>query len=499
MTLALRSFLRSPRTLAATAALATFVALAALAEAPGVSRDEGRVLAAATGFAAAGASAPARPEPPLAARVAAAGHAVGARAGLAHLRALRIGTAAMGALASALLVLLGHAGAGGAGAVLALGLFWLAPRPLHAGLVASPDLAAAALALAVVWAWRCALGAERGRAAAAAGAAALFGALLAFRLDAWTLAVALALHAALTPRLRARSPIPLAAVALGGPALLLALWPWLLGDPLRRLAAALAPASGAHAGAAPLVLAALTVPAAALAAYAGGVLHAIARRVSAARGSGVPAADDDLLLVLAAAAPLAATAAGIAPGSGIRPVLSALPFLALLGARALVAAAALAWPARWAAVTASVGLLALYPGLRATVHAFPAGASAWSELAGGAPGAASRGLPRQDGGEASAAATAEVNARARAGARIWWPRVAPEAVRLLAADGRLRPDLVAANGPEDADVVVVPIDGADRDDEYRAWAALRTARPTSGVYLDEVPLVLVYARAGAWR
>jgi hypothetical protein len=46
---------------------------------------------------------------------------------------------------------------------------------------------------------------------------------------------------------------------------------------------------------------------------------------------------------------------------------------------------------------------------------------------------------------------------------------------------------------------VVTIDGAGRDDEYRAWAAFRTARPVAGVYVDEVPLAFVYAAPGGWR
>ena len=66
-------------------------------------------------------------------------------------------------------------------------------------------------------------------------------------------------------------------------------------------------------------------------------------------------------------------------------------------------------------------------------------------------------------------------------------------------DGQLRPDLAWAEGPEAADLAIVALDGASRDDEYRAWAALRTAHPSAGAYLDEVPLVLVYARGGAWR
>jgi hypothetical protein len=205
-----------------------------------------------------------------------------------------------------------------------------------------------------------------------------------------------------------------------------------------------------------------------------------------------------VLLLLAAAAPLAAAALAGAPRDA-RPWLPAVPFLALLGARAVVAAALAAWPSRAPAVATTIGLLVLYPGLRATVVAWPRGASAWNEIAGGAPGAASRGLPRQDGGEAVAEVLAAVNARARPGARVFWPRTSPAAVRFYARDGRLRGDLTLAAGPEEADLAVVALDGTGRDAEYRAWAALGTARPTAGVYLDEVPLALVYARPGAWR
>jgi hypothetical protein len=176
-----------------------------------------------------------------------------------------------------------------------------------------------------------------------------------------------------------------------------------------------------------------------------------------------------------------------------------MPFLALLGARALLRASALAWPGRAAALAGTVALLVLYPALRATVRAHPHGASSWGELAGGAPGAASLGLPRQDGGEAIASALRIVNERARDGARIWWPSTPETILALHARDGRLRPDLNVASGPEDADLAVVAVEGGRRDAEYRAWSALRTARPVAGVYADEVPLAFVYARAGAWR
>jgi hypothetical protein len=282
-------------------------------------------------------------------------------------------------------------------------------------------------------------------------------------------------------------------LAVGAAAVLVvAAWPGAL-----RAGAApwLAPPGGAAAPA----LALAAIPAPLLFAFAGGLGHAAARLAAAIRSRHTAeGASRDALLVLAAAAALAGSALAHAP-QGARPFLHALPFLALLGARALVRAAELSWPARRGAVLAGLALLVLYPGLRAAVRAFPDGAAAWNELVGGAAGAASRGLRRQDGGEAAAALLRKVNERAAAGARVWWAGAAPEAVALYARDGLVRRDLAVASGPEDADLAVVTLDGGSRDAEYRAWAALRTARPAAGVYADEVPLAFVYARRGAWR
>jgi len=503
-----RAVLPSRGRIAAAWALATLLGLGALGGEPGISADEAAVLVGRS------ATEAARPMPPLAPAVAAITDAAGTRAGLSHLRAARLGTALAGALLSVLLAIAGWELAGGAAALLAPALFWLAPRHLQAGLLATPDLDVAALALGAVLAWRGALRAG-GRVAAVRGGAMsglLVGAAVLARADAWVFLVALAAHGLGAAALAARSPEDAEAGALlparnarrGAAAALAAA--------LAAAAGALAgwPAAGAAGGAAFLPARAagpvraalvpfLAIPASLLFAYAGGALHATTRIAAAARrrtpGRG---ASDDLLLLCAAAAPLAAAAIAGAPRSA-RPWLPAVPFLAVLAARAIVVAGATAWPRRAAEVVASVALLVLYPGLRATVSSFPLGTAAWNELLGGAPGAASAGLPRQDGGDAVAGLLAEVNARARPGARIWWPGVSPEAIGAYVRDGRLRADLASAAGPEQADVAVVALDGASRDAEYRAWAALRTARPSAGVYRDEVPLALVYARPGAWR
>ena len=315
-------------------------------------------------------------------------------------------------------------------------------------------------------------------------------------------------------RLRTRRAIPaLPAMAVVGPLVVLAAWPWLLRAPLARAPAAFfplaAPAAWPFLGEVvrngplgplyPLAVTALTLPAALLAAAAGGLVHAVVRLGGALRG-GEASLEDELLLLLGALGPLGLAAAGLAPfAPGLRPWLPAMPFLALLAGRALLAAARTTWPARARPLAGALALLTLYPALRATIHHFPHGASAWNEIAGGAPGAASLGLARQDGGEAAAAVLAALAAHAPRGARVFWGAVAPGAVELYRREGRLRADLADAAGPEEADLAVVAVEGRPRELEARVWTAFRTARPVAGAYLDEVPLAHVYARPGAWR
>jgi len=464
-----------------------------------------------------------RPGPALAEAVSAGLEAL-VRSGPADLRAGRLATAAAGALLTLLLAVLGHAVAGRAGGLLAPALFWLAPRTLAAGLAAGPDVAAAALWLLVAWAYRRALvgGDRAARMRAAALSGACFGLALAVRADSVLLLAALALHAAgaaafawhphtpvpptrsTGPDLEARLhgvPAPIAAMLVLGPTVAFAASPWLWPAPVARVLAALAPAPPAAWPSGPLAVLAFATPGAVLWIWAGGFALAGARalRAPVRRDRDPGASSDDALLAALALAGLAGGALGLAPrGPGLGPVLPALPFLSLVGARGLVAAAHATvptWPRR---AVAALAVVALAPGAIAAARARPL-TSAWSELAGGAPGAASRGLPRQDGGEGARAALADVAARARPGARIRFVGVAPEAVRAWAARGLLRPDLAVADGDDEADVAVVAVDGGSRDAEYQTRAALRADRPVAGVYVDEVPLALVYARAGAWR
>ena len=462
------------------------------------------------------------PRPPLADATLGAVHAVLAPLGEAWSH--RLGTVAWAALLTALLAALGLNLAGPVGGLLAPALLWVAPRTLQLGITAGPDVAEAALWLAALAAWRAALGARSAaaRVPSALAVAIAVGAAAASRADGWVLlpllgasTLLLALHAqrlarrvaanveetehGSVPRTRG-ALLALALTLVAVPAIGLATWPWLWRAPLHRLALALHPLAVQSGAAGPVAGLAHALPAALLAVLAGGVVHAVARVVRAVRVGDAAAASDDGLLLLLAVAPLALASAGLAgAGPGIRAAFPALPVLALLGARALASAGAALAPDRPARAAAAVAVFALWPAAHATLHHFPHGAAAWGELAGGAPGAASRGLPRQDGGEAIASLLPDLSEHARPGARIWWGGLAPEAVRAYRHDGRVRPDLLDAAAPEEADVALVAVDGRSRAADARAWTAFRTARPAAGAFVDEVPLAWLYARPGAWR
>lgn len=427
---------------------------------------------------------------------------------------------------------------GVAAAILAPALFFLVPATFGAAVSAGVDVAAAALWLGVLLAHHRGLRSrdhrERVRRAAVAGL--LFGAALATRREAWVLLPLLAFHYIAVrarggirsfgseepPRhpagrsawrsLLAGLPSSLPAMLVLGPLVLFALTPWAWLDPLGRLPAAwatLAAPPFVHLGTvvtgaappwhAPLLAALLLPPAAMGFLYLSGLAHSLRRLVLGARGEAAASFSDELLLLLGAFAPLVLAAMGVTPaGAGIGPVLPSLAVLSLLAARALATAARAAWPSTAGKLVVAVVLFTLYPPLRATIRTFPHGGAAWSEWVGGAPGAASRGLPRGQAG-AGTAMLDELRERAAPGQRIRWPQLPAAALQALRRDGRLRANLRIATSPADADIAVVEHDDARRDLEFQVWTAFETARPVAGAQLDEVPLASVYARPGAWR
>jgi hypothetical protein len=301
-------------------------------------------------------------------------------------------------------------------------------------------------------------------------------------------------------RLR-RIPTAIGAALLLVPPAVLAFWPAHWGAPLDGAGPFLAalgwgrPAPIVN----PALLALAALPAPTIALLALGIGHAMLRLARALRHHHGDVASAEILWLLAGTTPVILAAAGLGPGTpGLSPLVHGLAPLALLGARALVALADLAWPTRRLALTATLALFLLYPGLRAAAGTFPLGGSAWGEPLGGAAGAAWRGWPRQDGGEAVRGVLDQMALHAVPGARVLWIGVAPWALARYRAAGLVRADLADAASAAEADLAVVARDGA-RDEEYAVWTAFGNARPVAGVFLDEVALATVHARPGAWR
>ena len=448
----------------------------------------------------------------------------GERLGLGPIRGLRLGAALVAGLLAAALALGGFALGGAPVALLAPAVFWLTPRTLSLGLLATPDLLGALLWLLALQAFSRALTAPTslGRARAGVACGLLCAAAAAVRPDlatAWLVMGAhwglgrfhlrwLARHnvAAPAPAIDWRARLHRVPTAIGTATLLvpvavLAFWPIHWSAPLRGLGALLGtvgwgqPAPAVNP--ALLLLAALPAPTVALLVV--GLGHALVRLARGLRHHHGEEASTEALWLLAATLPILLAGIGVAPRlPGLAPVVQALAPLALLGARALVALAELAWPSRRLAVIGTLALFLLYPGLRAAIGTFPNGASAWGEPLGGAAGAAWRGWPRQDGGEAARGVLDELAIHAAPGTRVLWLGVPPWSLERYRLAGLLRANLAPAASAAEADLAVVARDGS-RESEYDVWTAFGGSRPVSGLFLDEAALALVYARPGAWR
>jgi len=454
----------------------------------------------------------------------------GERIGLGAVRGARLGAAVAAALLAALVALVAFDLGGAPAALLAPALLFASPRGAAFALGLSRDLLGALFWLAAVAAFARSLEGEtrlrRTRAGTWAGI--MTGLAAAARPDLWTLVPLFACHWLLgrlhlawlirraprpleeppeeppvdwATRLR-RLPTGLAAAATVGPALAALATPWLWPDPLGRLWPALLSAHGAGQAAPvnPALLALAGLPGPVVLLFALGLGHSAQRLVRGLRHGDDRRARIGSLLLLAAGLPLALAALGLAPRQpGLGPIAPALPVLAVLGARALTAAAAVAWPARPRALAAGLAALLLAPGVRAAIGSFPHGRSAYGEPADGAPGAASRGWPRQEGGEAAVALLAELGRHAVPGARVAWIGVPAGAVERYRRAGLLRADLLDAPDASAADLAVVALETGRRDEEFAAWQELGSSHAEAGVYLDEVALAQLFARPGSWR
>ncbi len=187
---------------------------------------------------------------------------------------------------------------------------------------------------------------------------------------------------------------------------------------------------------------------------------------------------------------------------GVKHWFPSMPFLALLAAGSLERGAKglAGWlsprlkAATEARVFVALAVLCGSSAAIATARVYEFGTSAYGELAGGLPGAASLGMQRQYWSNNLTGVLPWLNANVRPGERVYLHEVHGGQVRDFQRNGMLRADLAIVGALEQADVVVYQYHQEFRETEFNAWQALRTTRPVAGLYLDETPQVVIYRR-----
>jgi 4-amino-4-deoxy-L-arabinose transferase-like glycosyltransferase len=369
----------------------------------------------------------------------------------------------------------------------------------------------------------------------------VFGLTLETKHNAWMLPAALVPHALFVHRHaiwrglkagRVALPSSLVSMATVGPAVFLALWPYLWNDTMGRLQWYVdfhlhheyynieflgknyfGPPSPK--GYLPTMVMA-TVPTVTLVLFLIGTfdrarvgvqrLHAwigsLLRRSVAGR---LPrdARETDLLLLLSFAVAVSPFFLPRTPiFGGTKHWMPAYPVLALLAGRGfdVVAAAmrralpTLAAP-RLRAAEAALAASVLAAPLAETAHSHPFGLSAYVPLVGGTAGGADWGLNRQFWGFTTQSAAAEyLNDKAPGGATVFISDTTWDAWARMQEEGRVRSDLRAVGAPHDGTFALVQHELHMNEVDYDTWVALGTDAPVYVVAHDGVPIVSIYRR-----
>jgi 4-amino-4-deoxy-L-arabinose transferase-like glycosyltransferase len=423
----------------------------------------------------------------------------------------------------------------GVGVVYAWGKAALSSRP--AGLVAAVSLAAmprvffhshlacfdmpvASLWLVTAYAyWR---SLERGGLAWPLATGVLYGLLLNTKHNAWLLPPALVAHFLVT---RGRTlwselrhgrlvvPRALLAMALIGPAVFYATWPWIWRDTWQRLADYVAfhtgheyynmeflgrtywkpPMPRLYAG----LMTLATVPSVILCAAALGAVRAGKQALAARAAPGSRFGTDALWFscVLVGYAPWLASSTPIFGGT--KHWITAYPFVALLAARGfhyLTELAATAFERRRTFVE-GLGAAAMLAGpVLITARSHPWGLSSYAPLVGGAPGAATLGLNRTFWGYTTGAAQTFLNENAPRNARVYVHDTALQSWAMLAADGRVRPDLRGTLSITGSDLALYHHEQHMQRVEHQVWIDYGTLAPSFVGTHQGVPVIWVYVR-----
>jgi 4-amino-4-deoxy-L-arabinose transferase-like glycosyltransferase len=320
-----------------------------------------------------------------------------------------------------------------------------------------------------------------------------------------------------------RALVPLAAMALLGPVLFYLHWPYLWHAPVDRTAWYLA-FHATHNHYAwfylntlmrgppfPLtyvvVKTALTVPTSLFAPMVTGFVALVGRALLSLgeRTRGwvrMPTASEALVGVNAVTSILIISHPQVPHFGGVKHWFPSMPFLGILAGAAVARGCVALWEFLKTrrptlpplAVTVPVFALLMAPALLGLVRVFPYGTAAYSELAGGLPGAATLGMQRQFWSSHVTGVLPWINAHAKPGARVYLHEVNGFSFRDYQRNGMLREDVRAVGSPFDADIVAYQYHQEFREHEFLTWQAFGTRTPVTGLYLDETPQVIVYQR-----
>ncbi|MBM4361465.1 MAG: glycosyltransferase family 39 protein [Deltaproteobacteria bacterium] len=368
----------------------------------------------------------------------------------------------------------------------------------------------------------------------------LYGLELDTKHNAWLLPPALVVHWAVTrvpPLLRAelaggrlRPPAALFAMALLGPPVFLALWPWLWFDTASRFLGYARfhlhhdyynmeflgttyfrpPMPRAYAW----VMTAATVPTIALLLAALGGLRSLRElptraRLDAAgaeRGALARAFSTRCLWLLCIGtsyAPWLRTSTPIFGGT--KHWITAYSFLCLF------AAVGFDWVARRLAEGLSPRLrrlrvaelcaaaLVVAAPIATTLHSHPFGLSAYVPLFGGQPGGASLGLNRSFWGYTTGSLLPALNERAPSRAAVYLHDTAQDAWDRTSRDGRARKDLRGTLSIVDSRAALYHHEQHMQKVEYQLWMEYGTVAPEAVALFDGVPVAWLYVRPGQTR
>ena len=87
-----------------------------------------------------------------------------------------------------------------------------------------------------------------------------------------------------------------------------------------------------------------------------------------------------------------------------------------------------------------------------------------------------------------------LNRTVEPGGKVFFQRTNVGCYTAYQREGLLRGDIRYAARLEEADWALIFKQRTYDDDEYRIWNEWGTARPVAGLYVDEVPMCLVYRR-----